>query len=154
MNQKKGEKENTPKNNTPKPWTKNKSPQNQKVGCKNCQQPYEKLQEEKFQRIVTNKEAEFWDGLQKSIASDMEKLQNITKIAIIQEEQIERPPKNQKEDGVACGARRIQAHKNFKRNQKDSWNRCTNNTYRSKPIKEVNQQYIIVCCNEISKNRK
>ena len=90
----------TPKHTSQKPKTKDKTTHTEKnvVPCSGCQQLYEKLQEEKFQRILTNKEAEFWEGLQKSTASDMEKLQNITKISIIQDEQIKQKEKPKKKN--------------------------------------------------------
>ena len=63
MNRKKEERKN-PKKSTPKlKTTKEKTTQSEKVGCKNCHQLYEKLKEEKFQRILTHEKAEFWEGL-------------------------------------------------------------------------------------------
>ena len=49
------------------------------IECPNCKSLYDQLQEEKFQRLLAENQAEFWENLHKKTELERKRLEEITK---------------------------------------------------------------------------
>ena len=74
-------KQNETPNKNPQPTIlkEKETPTKAKNECTKCKALYHQLQEEKFQRILAENQAEFWEGLQKDTETQRKRLEGITK---------------------------------------------------------------------------
>ena len=63
---------------TTKPTTSKQASQTN-IECPNCKSLQEDIKEEKFQRLLAESQAEFWEGLHKKTESERKRLEEITK---------------------------------------------------------------------------